>query len=125
MTTNEKMIRSVIVSEMLGREQRCYVQGRPTLRGTATETLAWWRECEAAALSNRRCAAGTRVVWALSMVDVERLAMAAPAGTPGESQSCDADGKMLPITWLRYLSDNGQLFEWSATAIRRAREDYR
>lgn len=125
MTTNEKMIRSVLVSEMLGREQRCYVQGCPTLRSTATETLAWWRESEAAALSSRRCAAGTRVVWALSMVDVERLAMAAPVDTPGESRSCDADGKMLPITWLRYLSDNGQLFEWSTTAIRRAREDYR
>lgn len=109
--------RRVLVAEALGREDRCYVRGRPELRTTAADTLAWWREsADAEILARGLDHKSTRVVWALSMLDVERLAVPAPLGTPG--------GEMLPITWLRYLSDNGVLFEWSATAIRRAREDF-
>ncbi len=115
----------VLVAEALGRENRCYVYGRPELRATPADTLAWWREsAEAEILARGLDPKSTRVVWAISMLDVESLAVPAPPGTPGVSRTATADGKMLPITWLRYLVDNGVLFEWSATAIRRAREDF-
>ena len=109
-----------LVREALDREGRCYVQGRPRLLATAAETLTWWRRAAAAELLVRGLnLASTRVVWALSLFDVERLAVPAPGAS-----KMSAAGEPLPITWLRYLSDNGELFEWSPTAIRRAREDF-
>lgn len=101
--------RGVVRAEAAEREDRCYVQGQPGVRTTAEETLAWWRRCESAALEVRGIAsASMRVVWALTLLDVERLAVPVPG---------------LGVTTLRYLVDNGQLLEWSPVAIRRARED--
>ena len=108
--------RAILVREALDREGRCYVQGRPRLLATAAETLTVWRRAAAAELLVRGLdPESTRVVWAISLLDVERLAVPAPEIRTGD---------LWPVTWLRYLSDNGELFEWSATAIRRAREDF-
>ena len=99
-----------LMHEALAREGCCYCYASAFVKASAAETLSAWREAEAAEMSVRPWlnAACTRIVWALTLVDVERLVV--------PIDGCSG-------TLLRYLVENGIRMQWSADAIRRARED--
>jgi len=99
--------------------QIVYSRNVPPLRGgvagmsiRVADIIEHWAECVEAEINVRGLnSEATGVVFALDLIQLERLAVQVPSVAARK-------------TWLRLLLDERFSFEWSHWAIRRAEEDY-